>query len=322
MSGLFWQAITVRDHLWHRRDLGACAAVIRTDDQGVAPPPDGRTLQDWGMPTTQLYPTGPAAMLAVTAPPAVQVAWLQRQRASYLLTLPTNLLFLARHCREHGIDLRLRGLSTLSEVVTPELRAICREVFGLELTDLYSARETGYIALQCPAAPHYHVQAEDMLVEILDEAGNDCAPGQMGRVVLTPLHEFATPLIRYDIGDLAEPGPPCACGRGLPVINRIYGRARNMLRLPSGELFYPGYSLYPLSVIPAVIQFQVVQRTTDRLDVVLAVRRPLTAEEEAEARAVLDKTVGTRFAYTISTCAEIARGPGGKYEDFRSEIVA
>src|SRR5258708_37789975 len=114
------------------------------------------------------------------------------------------------------------------------------------------------------------------------------------------------------MGDLAEPGPPCACGRGLPVLRRIYGRVRNMLRLPSGELMYPGYSLFPLSTIPAVIQFQVVQKTIDRLEVMLAGRRPLTAAEETEARAVLDKTVGTRFAYTIATRDAIPRGLGGQ----------
>jgi phenylacetate-CoA ligase len=53
--------------------------------------------------------------------------------------------------------------------------------------------------------------------------------------VVTPLHNFAMPLIRYAIGDYAEAGPPCACGRGLPVLARILGRARNLLTLPHGE---------------------------------------------------------------------------------------
>ena len=54
-------------------------------------------------------------------------------------------------------------------------------------------------------------------------------------MVITDLHNFAMPLIRYEIGDYAEAGDLCPCGRGLPVITRIVGRVHNMLTLPSGE---------------------------------------------------------------------------------------
>jgi phenylacetate-CoA ligase len=322
MSSLFWQAITVRDHLWHARDLGARMAMIRVDRDGLAQPPHGLELPDWGQPTALYYATGPSALLGVTAPLAAQADWLMRQRADYLLTHPTNLLFLARHCRAHGVALRFRGISTLAEPVGPELRDLCHAVFGAAITDFYSTRDAGYLALQCPRSSNYHVQGEGVLVEILDEAGNECAPGTTGRVVVTPLHAFAMPLIRYDIGDYAVPGPPCACGRGLPVIERILGRTRNMLRRPSGELLFPGFTLISLSEIEPVIQVQVVQTALDRLEARLAVRRPLTADEEARARTLLDKALGGEFAIALSTCAEIPRGAGGKYEEFRSEIVA
>jgi phenylacetate-CoA ligase len=259
-------------------------------------------------------------LLTADAPLAVQAEWLMRQGADYLLALPTNLLFLARHCREHASGLRFRGISTIGSPVGPELRALCAAVFGAAVIDIYSTIEAGYLALQCPTGPHYHVQAEDVLVEILDDAGNDCAPGQTGRVVVTPLHEYATPLIRYAIGDHAVPGPPCGCGRGLPVIARILGRTRNMLRLPSGELRFPGFSLYRLSELAPVIQVQAIQTAPDRIEVRLAVRRPLTASEEATARALLAEALGGDFAIAISTCDEIPRAANGKFEEFRSEI--
>jgi phenylacetate-CoA ligase len=320
MSLLFWQAIALRDHLWHARDLDARLALIRFDPEGRAKPPHGAAQPHWGPPIALYYRTGPAAMLAVTSPPEAQADWLLSQQADYLHTHPSSLMALARHCLERGIALRFRAIGTVGEVVTPELRALCRTAFAAEIEDAYSARETGYLALQCPSGTHYHVQAEDVLVEILDEAGNDCAPGQMGRVVVTPLHELATPLIRYEIGDYAVPGPACACGRGLPVIARILGRTRNMLRLKSGQLLYPGYRFGELTRIAAIAQVQVVQKTLATLDVMLAVRRPLTAEEEAEARRVLTAAMGRDFAIALSYCAEIPRGPGGKFEDFRCEI--
>ena len=78
------------------------------------------------------------------------------------------------------------------------------------------------------------MQAENVLLEIIDAAGNPLPPGNVGRVVITVLHNLAMPLIRYEIGDYAAFGGECTCGRGLPVLERIVGRARNMLRLPDG----------------------------------------------------------------------------------------
>ena len=66
----------------------------------------------------------------------------------------------------------------------PELRAACREVWGVRLVDVYSSTETGYMALQCPDHDLYHVQSEDVLVEVLDDEDKPCAPGQVGRVVV------------------------------------------------------------------------------------------------------------------------------------------
>jgi phenylacetate-CoA ligase len=59
---------------------------------------------------------------------------------------------------------------------------------------------------------------------VLDQRGNPRGPGEVGRVVVTPLNNFAMPLIRYELGDTAEVGAPCACGRGLPVLTRILDR--------------------------------------------------------------------------------------------------
>ncbi len=320
MAYLFWQAVTLREHLWHERDIGAKLAVIRFDPEGHAKPPDGRLVPNWGEPTAPYYPTGPMAMLSITSTIDEQTEWLRRHDPAYLLTHPTNLLALARHCRAMGVRLALRGATTIGEPLTDETRTAVHDAFGVTVTDIYSTRECGYLALQCPAATHYHVQAEDVCVEVLDDDGAPCPPGATGRVVVTPLHNFATPLIRYEVGDLAEVGGPCKCGRGLPVITRIAGRTRNMVRLRSGGLRYPGYIFSKLVEVPAVVQFQAVQRAYDRIDLDLVVRRPLTAAEEEQIRTMIEKAIGGDLAVTIGYRDAIPRAAGGKYEEFRCEI--
>ncbi len=257
----------------------------------------------------------------VTRPAAEQLAWLKEVNPDYLLTYPSNLLCLVQRGEKTGDRVpRLREVATMGEVLEPAVRAACERVWGVRVVDAYSAQELGMIASQCPEHPHYHVQSENVLVEILDKAGKSCAPGEVGRLVVTDLHNFAMPLIRYEIGDYAEAGGPCPCGRGLPVLNRILGRTRNMLTLPSGDKMWPAFSKALRQALPRLRQAQLVQRTRDEIEVRLVVARRLTPMEEDRARAALGKALSDAFTYRIAYVDEIPRSPGGKFEEVKSEL--
>jgi phenylacetate-CoA ligase len=220
---------------------------------------------------------------------------------------------------------RLEGLlevRTLAESLGPEVRALCREAWGVPLTDLYSASETGYLALQCPEHEHYHVQSEGVLLEVLDEAGAPCTPGQVGCVVVTALHNFATPLVRYDIGDYAEVGEPCACGRGLPVLRRILGRVRNMLTTADGRKFWPVFGTRALMDAAPLLQHQFVQKAFDLVEARLVVASPLSAEQEARVRERVLSQLPSGMRLQIAYCDRIERNASGKFEDFVSEVSA
>ncbi len=324
LDQLLWDAITLREHLWHGRNLSGKLASIRVFPQGGAEPPRGAMLKDWGVPCSHVYTTGPMALLSLTTDVAIQAQWLLQQDPDYLLTYPTNLAALISHMSAHGYHLnRLRAVRTVGESVTPALRAACRDAWGVPLTDVYSSQEAGYIALQCPRGEHYHVMAESALVEILRADGSACQPGEVGRLVVTSLHNFATPLIRYELRDYAEAGAPCPCGRGLPTLARILGRSRNMLTLPSGERRWPlvGFSEY--RAIAPVRQYQLIQKTPEEIEARFVVERTLTGAEEQGLRRVIQAALGYPFRLTFRYFAdEIPRGAGGKFEEFVSELAS
>ncbi len=322
LTQLFWQALTVRDHLWHRRDLREKLGVIRyVADPAQAAPPRGAPLPSWGAASGSLYETGPGALLAIQHSVRAQAKWLRRQDPAYLLSYPSALEGVARRLRDKGRRLpSLRQVLTVSEMLPPARRRLLEEVFGVPVVDTYSTQEAGYLALQCPDHPRYHVQAETVLLEVLDDDGRPCAPGQVGRVVVTDLHNFATPLLRYDLGDLAEVGGPCPCGRGLPVLERILGRVRNLLVYPDGRRTWPFFTDRGLEEIAPIRQFQVVQRALDHLELRMVVDRPVTAEEEARLKVLLHDQLDQEFEVTLTRVDRIERGPGGKFEDFRSEV--
>ena len=325
LSNLYWSATTLRDHLWQRRDFKGKLAVMRSAEKGKAPYPDGSRSRIWGA-SNNVFKTGPAVSLNLNCTPDEQIDWLRREKPAYLMTHPTNLYRLAKYCLDNGI--RLENLSqalTLSEMLRPEVRDACRAAWGVGVSDIYSGRDVGYIALQCPEHEHYHVQAEGLYLEVLNEDGDPCAPGETGRVVVTPLDNFAMPLIRYDIGDFAEVGEPCPCGRGLPVLKRIVGRIQDMVILPGGErrwtLLSAGNIESFLSLAP-IRQYQFVQKDLQSIEVRLVVDRVLTDPEKDALRNWVVAKLDHPFSVTFAFVDDIPRTPMGKYRDFISEVEA
>jgi len=314
LSSLLWNAFTLRDHLWHRRDFRGKLAAIR---HGVR---EGE-FENWGPATSGLIATGPSAVMGIRAGIEAQLRWLERQQPEYLMTYPSILRELARRSLERGVKLeRLREARTFGELLAPDIRELCRTAWNVPVTDVYSADEVGYIALQCPRHEHYHVQAEGVLVEVLDDSGRSCQTGQTGRVVVTSLHNFAMPLVRYELGDYAEVGETCSCGRGLPTLNRIVGRVRNMLVTADGERLWPPLGSRRYFEIAPIVQHQLVQKEVDLIEARLVTASPLSPDQEERLRTLILSGLPRGIRLTLSYCNEIPRSAGGKFEDFVSEV--
>ena len=320
---IFWSAVTMRDHYWNQRDFTGRLCSIRAiaaDSGSVA---KGKDHPNWGWPAASLHRTGPSAVLSLGTNISAQAGWLLERDPEYLLTYPANLAALAEHFRASGAALsNLKEIRCVGEMVSPALRDQCRETWGVSIVDIYSSQEVGYMALQCRESGLFHLQSETMMVEVLDDAGNPTPPGDVGRVVVTGLHNFAMPLIRYEIRDFAEVAEPCPCGRGLPTIRRVVGRLRNMLALPNGEKRWPLTGFHDFRNIAPIRQYQLVQKSLDLIEVRFVVDRQLNVAEEDQLRSVIQSALGHPFEIFFRYVDEMPKTAGGKFEEFISEISA
>jgi phenylacetate-CoA ligase len=320
ITGLLWLVCTLREHQWHGRDPTTKVATLRPDRSGQVPA-EGALYPSWGPPIDTVYDTGPVAAMAVQQDVAVQAEFLVAHDPTYLLSLPSNLMALCEHFARTGARLpSLREARSYGEVLGPEVRDACRRVWGVPVTDMYSSQELGYLALQCPTSERYHVMSELVVVEVLDEQGRACPPGETGRVVVTQLHNYAMPLLRYDLGDYAQVGEPCSCGRGLPVLDRVVGRRRNMLRLPTGEVLWPTFGSAWKGLGDVIQQFQLVQQDLDHIHARIVGPRGLTADEQSTVAEELRRRFGYPFRVTFEFLSAIGRAPGAKFEDFVSMV--
>ncbi|HSZ74758.1 MAG TPA: hypothetical protein VK779_08055, partial [Rhizomicrobium sp.] len=138
-----------------------------------------------------------------------------------------------------------------------------------------------------------------------------------GRVVLSDLHNFATPMIRYDIGDYAEVGGPCPCGRGLPTLKRVLGRERNLILMPDGTRHWPLVGFARFRDVAPIVQYQFIQQSREEIEVRLVAETPLSAEQEANLKSVIQEALGHPFALRFTYFeGQIPRAANGKFEEF------
>jgi phenylacetate-CoA ligase len=215
---------------------------------------------------------------------------------------------------------RLREVRTISGTVSASLRQECQSFLGVPLTDLYSAQEVGIIGIQCPDSGLLHLQSENLLVEVLDAQGQPCNEGETGQVVVTDLHNFAMPLIRYELRDWAEVGPACPCGRGLPTLCVVKGRNRNMAFSPDGKPYWPVLGLNRFrQIIPNLRQYQLVQTKFDAITVRLVCDRSPTGEQLQSLHNTLTEALG--YTYRLEWqmhSTELPLSASGKFEEFMS----
>lgn len=319
-SGAVWHACCVRDYIWADLDPRGTLLSLRhfADSSPAAQTADGIERSGWGEPMSHLFKTGHCFLMDVGRDPDKQLELLRRANPDYLLSYPSNLERLGSLLAERGGDIsRLKKILAIGEVLPGHVREKIETLFGVPAWDTYSAVEVGYIAGLCPAGHGYHVHDENVLVEVLDEDGRPCGPGESGRVVLTGLVHYGKPLIRYDVGDYAAAlDGPCPCGRGLTRLSHVVGRQRGQLVRPDGTIIFSSRLSVAIRDAGAIRQYQVIQHARDRVEVLVVPGDGFGDEQESTIAAAFEREFDAPVNVTFTRVEMIDRTPGGKYLDF------
>ncbi len=236
--------------------------------------------------------------------------YLQRRKVAYYSGYPSAMYLLATHMRHHGISLPHppRMVFTGAETLLPHHRETISRAFETDVVDHYGAAEPcGYIS-QCEQNV-YHVDMELAVVELLPVDGQ---PADIRRIVGTSLHNYAMPLIRYNMGDNAVLHyGPCGCGRAAHTIKRIDGRQDAYIITPDGrQLGRLGLLFKQTSSID---EAQLVQTAPDQVIARIVPNRHYTSDDEADLSKTLRDYLGDAIQIRIEHLDTIPRELNGKY---------
>lgn len=244
---------------------------------------------------------------------------LVRWRPAMFRAYASALSLFARFVKEHGITaISPRLIETTAEKVTGPQRELLEGVFQCQVADCYSARELATIAYQCPMGG-LHV-CETRYLEVVAD-GRIVQPGEMGEVVVTSLHQYAMPLIRYRNGDMAiyEAGD-CLCGRGLPVLREVVGRTHDYLVSADGQFVHGEFFAYTFRVKPEVARYQVYQPDPKHLEVRLVCRREIDSAWLQDVRQELQARFGEGMHISLQVVDDIPLTSAGKHRFIISEV--
>lgn len=157
--------------------------------------------------------------------------------------MPSMLLSYFEKMEQQGIrvqDTRLRMVSGVGEGWAESYKRKVEQKYGLPFMTLYGAVETSpCFTSECEARSGMHIAADAGIVEVVDpDTGRPLPQGQEGELVFTLLDREAMPLLRYRVGDIGslQPYAPCSCGRTLPKIGYVKGRASHRLTIGGRKL--------------------------------------------------------------------------------------
>jgi phenylacetate-CoA ligase len=316
ITSMFYSAYTLRGAEWER--TGSEPMKFSVSKANIR---EYVETDNWSSIVSKYYPTGKMQGMPLTTDIREQSRLITEFQPNILMTYPNNLRALCELWRDNFPLTELKMIKTMGETCTDDLRRFVKEVTGVEIRDMYSSQELGTIAIQCPESNLYHTMDENLLVEILDDNNRECKEGEVGRVVITDLHNPFSPMIRYQIGDYAVRGGKCTCGRGLKTISKILGRNRNLLIHPDGRKNWPIVGFYKFMQVTKVRRFQFIQHDLENIELRIATDHEMTDSEREQFTAIGHEFMGPEFNINVvHYLGDLPPNKNGKYEDFISYI--
>jgi phenylacetate-CoA ligase len=252
---------------------------------------------------------------AVQSPESLQ-RYLEATRAyrpHLVKALPIYLYMMAAHISERGLAAPHipGGLMPMGSSITPLMKREVEKAFQAPVHEDYGSAELGGIGAECGMRNGIHPFSRLFYVEVVCD-GRPARPGETGKVLVTDLHSFAMPFIRYEIGDVALVlNPKCECGvPGLRI--DVQGRFQDCIRSAAGELITSDRIVDTILSCRNVRIFRLEYHDGRhvRLDIVA---KPGIAPDTVEIQDALLRILGAPLSIAVRLVPTVMPEPGGKY---------
>ncbi len=191
---------------------------------------------------------------------------LQRIKPHIILGYVMTLKILAENIEKSGIkQIAPEYIYHTSAILDKSSREYLESVFHTDVRDFYGSEEVGNISWECKKCNGYHINSDTLIVEILKN-NKQVEQGELGDVVVTNLHSYAMPFIRYKLGDLATySGYNSSCKNKFPLLKNVLGREDDFVVLKSGKKLSPHPLYHCIDPVPGIKRWRMIQENINHL---------------------------------------------------------
>lgn len=215
-----------------------------------------------------------------------------------------------------------KAIQLTAQTLYPFMREVIAEVFQCQICNHYGSREVGPATWEGPDGKMYICDFFDV-IEVVDEQNRPVKPGEEGKVLVTTLHNFAMPLIRYDIGDRAIMGAPSTLGgRAFPTLEEIVGKNSEEFVSRQGNLIHGQFFINLFYFRNWIDEFQVVQTDYEKVDINFVRRAQTSSDDVQDIEDKIRSVLGPNCRVNWNEVEEIPRTPAGKHLYIRSLVKA
>lgn len=233
---------------------------------------------------------------------------------------PSAIYLLAKHIKKRNIDgVDVKAIFTTAEMLLPRHRELIEQVFHCKVFDNYGCRDGGGNANECAEHKGLHISLEQCVMEFV-HSGNPVKTGESGEIILTDLHNYAMPFIRYQVGDVGVPASEnCECGRSLPLIEKIEGRTTDTIAFANGRTL-SGPALTLIFKDCNIATYQVIQKSGLKLLIKIVKDKSYTVKDTEYLRQTLSGHLGPEIDVFIEFVDQLLVTNSGKHRFIISEI--
>ena len=218
-----------------------------------------------------------------------------------------------KSCGDTPDQFNVKAIQCSAEVLSEHTRQNLISVFNCPVLSRYSNSENGVLAHECQEYKEFHVNCASYHIEILKMDTNEPASeGEVGRIVVTDLFNYAMPLIRYDTGDLGSMGKNMNCRYKTPIITKLAGRAIHQIYSTDGTPISPLIIPVPPECWPSILQYQIIQEEQSKYRLKLIDKN--RTNSDIAIMNFLKDIFGQDADITIEYVEEIPLLPSGKHQ--------
>jgi phenylacetate-CoA ligase len=236
-----------------------------------------------------------------------------------ILSYPSTLDNLANYLLRCGDTPDMFNFKTIigyGEAFPEVTRKKLQKIFNSTIVSIYSNEENGQMAIECVENKEFHINSASYHIELLDiNKDEPVQEGEVGRIVVTDLFNYAMPLIRYDTGDLAVWKKVPDCGWTTPVFTSTQGQRTDLIFDTQGKAKSPHNISVLMSPFDKLLQYQFIQQ--DARQYVLKLNGARKYYDDAKFESLIKKLLGEDSEVIIEHVDEIPVLASGK----RKEVI-